>query len=75
MITQHDLQSRLQGVFKYQSQIPWTMKVLAITCFFGFTYLGSVFGKLWVKFRTLLARLKKPERDYDPADYPDNWTL
>lgn len=51
------------------------MKVLAITCFFGFAYLGSVFGKLWVKFRTLLARLKKPERDYDPADYPDNWTL
>ncbi len=51
------------------------MIVLARSCFFGVTYLGSVFEELSAKLRTLLARFKKPERDYYSADYPDDWTL
>ena len=51
------------------------MRALASSCFSGVTYLGSVFEELLAKLRTLPARFKKPEREYDPADYPDDWTL
>jgi len=51
------------------------MRVPARSRFSGVTYLGSVFEELLAKLRTLLARFKKPEREYYPADYPDDWTL
>lgn len=49
--------------------------VLARSRFSGVEYLGAVFEELLAKLGTLLARFKKPEREYYPADYPDDWTL
>ncbi|TAK07809.1 hypothetical protein EPO44_03535 [bacterium] len=51
------------------------IRALAGYWFPGVTYLGSVFEELPAKLRTLLARFKKPERDYYSANYPDDWTL
>lgn len=51
------------------------IRALAGYWFPGVTYLGSVLEELPAKLRTLLARFKKPERDYYSADYPDDWTL
>lgn len=76
LVVRHQLGREISGGALFPPcLIPRNMRLLARSCFFGVAFLGSVREKLVAKFRTLLARFKKPEREYYPADYPDDWTL